>query len=257
MTDSSVLMQRQSLLIEPMTIEAPNSHDIHQQEITRQDRRSLRFDHAHSPLRSSASRHLKRSVDLILVVFGGCMLTPLILTIAGAIKWSSPGSVFFTQERIGRDGKPFTMWKFRTMRKDAEQVLQEYLSKDPRVQAVWNDTGKLEEDPRIIAGIGRFLRKSRLDELPQLWNVLSGDMSLVGPRPLPQYHLQQLDPDFIQNRHRVTPGMTGMWQVVGAGDGNPDAFEKWDHYYIQHWSLWLDLKLLLKTCRVMLRGEGK
>ena len=115
---------------------------------------------------------------------------------------------------------------------------------------------KLKNDPRVIPGIGRFLRRTSLDELPQLWNVLAGDMSLVGPRPLPQYHLDQFEDEFLQLRETMPPGITGQWQVYSRNDGGPEMFQKWDTYYIRNWSIRLDMQILLRTPWVVLSGNG-
>jgi lipopolysaccharide/colanic/teichoic acid biosynthesis glycosyltransferase len=115
---------------------------------------------------------------------------------------------------------------------------------------------KLKNDPRILKGVGFLLRKSSLDELPQLWNVVLGEMSLVGPRPFPHYHLEQFSQEFRNLRRSVIPGMTGLWQVLARSDGNLETQEKLDTYYIRNWSIWLDLSLLGRTALVVLTGKG-
>lgn len=190
-------------------------------------------------------------------MFAGLMVAPLMLVIAAAIKCCSRGPIFFSQERFGRDGRPFKIWKFRTMVADAEEVLHDYLEHHPDLREQWERERKLANDPRIIPWLGQFLRKSSLDELPQLWNVLVGDMSLVGPRPLPQYHLDQFDEGFCRYRAQVTPGITGLWQVASRTSSYPEMIIKCDSYYIHNWNLWLDLQILLRTTTAVLSGNGE
>jgi lipopolysaccharide/colanic/teichoic acid biosynthesis glycosyltransferase len=134
---------------------------------------------------------VKRIIDVTLAISGGVVTFPLMFIIAAAVKLSSPGPVFYGQERIGRGGVPFRIWKFRTMHADAEEILEDFLETHPEFNQQWEEERKLNRDPRVVPGIGHFLRSCSLDELPQFWNVLKGEMSLVGPRPLPQYHLDQ------------------------------------------------------------------
>lgn len=163
---------------------------------------------------------------------------------------------FFCQVREGRGGRKFRVWKLRTMYPDAEKLLQQHLVSDPAAKKEWNTYFKLKDDPRILKGVGNFLRKSSIDELPQLWNVLRREMSLVGPRPFPHYHLEQFDSDFRRMRRRVLPGMTGLWQVSARSDGNLAVQERLDTYYILNWSIWLDLSLLCQTFLTVLTGKG-
>ncbi len=209
-----------------------------------------------SPLLAPLPQLVKRTVDLALVVWVGVILTPLMLVIAASIKCVSAGPVFYGQERIGRGGKPFRVWKFRTMAVDAEEILEDHLRRHPEHREEWEQVHKLRNDPRIIPRIGRLLRRSSLDELPQLWNVVKGEMTLVGPRPLPRYHLEKLEAEFCGRRHQVTPGVTGLWQVASRTNGAPEMFMKWDCYYIRNWSPWLDVQILLRTPFVVLFGEG-
>lgn len=161
----------------------------------------------------------------------------------------------FAQERVGHDGTYFRMIKFRTMYTNAEEVLQAKLDEDPELKEEWNRNFKLRKDPRITP-IGRLLRRTSLDEMPQLWNVLRNEMSLVGPRPLPDYHDTQL-PDRVRRlRQRVKPGMTGLWQVSGRSEVGNLGIQKWDSYYVRNWSIWLDIVVLVRTIRVVLTGRG-
>jgi len=192
----------------------------------------------------------KRIVDLIVSTTLLIILSPLFTVIAAVIKITSPGSIFFQQTRVGYNGRMFTFLKFRTMVPDAEKMKEDLLV----LNEMDGPAFKIKNDPRITP-VGRFLRKTSLDELPQLINVLMGQMSLVGPRPpLPdevsQYNLE------YRRRLSMKPGITCLWQVNGR---NNISFEKWmelDMQYIDEWSLWLDFKILIKTIPAVLEGSG-
>jgi lipopolysaccharide/colanic/teichoic acid biosynthesis glycosyltransferase len=176
---------------------------------------------------------------------------PFLPIIATAIKLTSPGPVFFVQERIGINKRRFRVYKFRTMVPDAEKKQAELES----LNEVSGPVFKIKKDPRITP-IGRILRKLSIDEVPQLFNVLKGDMSLVGPRPLPIRDYNGFSEDWHRRRFSVRPGITCLWQINGRGS---IPFEKWmelDMEYIDKWSLWLDLKILAKTFPSVLRGSG-
>ena len=175
---------------------------------------------------------------------------PLLAALAIWIKLDSPGSAFFTQLRVGRDGKTFRLWKFRTMVTNAEEerTQLEHLSDGPGLLF------KLKEDPRVTS-VGRVLRRWSLDELPQLGNVLRGDMSLVGPRPALPTEVEQYD-DWVLNRLKVKPGMTGLWQVSGRVEASFADYVRYDLFYIRNWSLSLDLWILWRTLRAVVKGEG-
>lgn len=202
------------------------------------------------------NRVLKRILDWTLACVLLLAAAPIIAVCAIAIKMVSPGPAFFRQEREGEDGKKITVWKLRTMRPDAERVLAEYLDSHPAEREMWNRFYKLKKDPRVLPVIGEFLRRSSLDELPQLWGVLAGEMSLVGPRPFPQYHLRNFSREFRELRRSVTPGLTGLWQVSERSNGDLSVQERQDTYYIRNWSLWLDLYILLRTFRIVLTAKG-
>lgn len=209
-----------------------------------------------SPLLSPFPNVVKRLVDLAFVMVAGLVALPVILVAAPIIYWRSPGPIFFAQVRIGRDGRRFRLWKLRTMLPDAEIRLEDYLQRHPELREQWEVEHKIDNDPRTIPGIGEFLRRSSIDELPQLWNVLKGDMTMVGPRPLPEYHLERFDERFRRFRERVTPGITGLWQVSSRDDGRPEQFVHWDTEYIRNWSLVGDFKILIKTLAVVAIGRG-
>ncbi|MGE4488555.1 MAG: exopolysaccharide biosynthesis polyprenyl glycosylphosphotransferase [Kiritimatiellales bacterium] len=164
-------------------------------------------------------------------------------------------SPIYAQERIGRGNVPFRTYKLRTMVPDAETVLLQKLASHPELKAEWEKHYKLKKDPRITF-IGRFLRKTSLDELPQLWCVLIGTMGLVGPRPLPKYHHDELNPRTQRLRVKVRPGITGLWQVSGRSDSGTAGMDKWDTYYVTNWSIWLDIVIVAKTVRTVLCGSG-
>lgn len=198
---------------------------------------------------------LKRLLDLLVAVSTSPFWVPLVLLLAGLSWLEDRSNPFFHQERVGRDGSLFYTWKLRTMVHNADAVLERALQTDPCLRAEWDASFKLENDPRITR-LGRFLRRTSLDELPQLINVLNGDMSLVGPRPLPQYHQAELSDRVRELRERVRPGITGLWQVSGRSDAGTIGMERWDPYYVRNWSLWLDFVILVRTAKVVLHGSG-
>lgn len=201
------------------------------------------------------ARFGKRTLDIALVVLFAGMWVPLCGVIAALIKLEDGSSPLFTQRRVGKHGRAFSTYKFRTMVPNAEEVLRETLAHDAALRREWAATFKLRDDPRMTR-IGRLLRRFSLDELPQLWNVLRGEMSLVGPRPLPTYHHEVLPGRVRALRERVRPGMTGLWQVSGRSDAGTDGMEQWDAYYVRNWSLWLDAVIVIRTARVVLNGAG-
>ncbi|MCP6763081.1 MAG: sugar transferase [Fischerella sp. CENA71] len=205
-----------------------------------------------APIIAGSDFWIKRCFDLVSSVLILLLLSPIYLAIAILIKLDSPGPVFFQQNRVGLHGKNFKIWKFRTMINNAEK-LQASLEKNNEIKD--GVLFKMKNDPRITQ-IGKFLRLYSLDELPQIFNVLIGEMSLVGPRPLPSRDVERFKTrHFI--RQEVLPGITGLWQVSGRSD--IDNFEdgvKLDIHYIENWSLWLDLKILLETVKVVVQKSG-
>ncbi|MGA9462271.1 MAG: exopolysaccharide biosynthesis polyprenyl glycosylphosphotransferase [Terracidiphilus sp.] len=202
------------------------------------------------------NRILKRAVDLVGSIVGLAMAAPLVACSVLAIKLVSPGSAFYAQEREGQGRSIFRVFKLRTMYPGAEQMLRNHLAADPVAREQWDHSCKLKNDPRILPVVGRFLRSTSLDELPQLWNVLRGEMTLVGPRPFPAYHNARFDSDFRALRTQVKPGLTGLWQVSARTDGDLTVQESLDAYYIRNWSAWLDLFILIHTVRAVFAREG-
>lgn len=202
------------------------------------------------------NRLLKRATDLVLGALGLILATPLVVVCAVLIRMRSRGPVFYRQSREGLDGRVFEVLKLRTMYEDAEDRLERYLASSPEARAEWETRVKLEHDPRVVPGVGHWIRRFSIDELPQLLNVIRGEMSLVGPRPFPEYHLRVFSPRFRNLRRRVRPGLTGLWQVMIRSEGGVEEQEAYDAYYIRNWSLWLDLYVLAKTVTAVVRGRG-
>ncbi len=197
---------------------------------------------------------VKRVFDVVLSLIGLVLVTPIMLIIAVLIKIDSEGPVFFVQERFGKNLEKFKIIKFRTMVKNADEVLKKLLAENPDMKREFEETVKLKNDPRITR-IGRFLRKTSMDELPQLINVLKGDMSLVGPRPLTDVDVGKYG-DNVKIVAKVRPGMTGLWQVSGRNDIDYSVRINFDIFYVKNWSLWLDIVILFRTIPAVLKTEG-
>lgn len=196
----------------------------------------------------------KRGIDLTISLLVLMLLCPLFLLITLAVRLTSAGPIFYGHSRYGRDGNTFKALKFRTMVMNSDAILEEYLRKHPELREEWNRDHKLKNDPRVTF-IGTWLRRYSLDELPQLWNVITGDMSLVGPRPIvaaeiPKYGLGY---DLYT---RVRPGITGLWQVSGRNNTTYDERVAFDEYYVRNWSIWLDSYILARTAKVVLTAHG-
>lgn len=196
----------------------------------------------------------KRIVDIAVTSMALILLSPLFVVIAGLIKLSSPGPIFFSHERIGASGKSFRAWKFRSMVPDARQVLADFLAKHPELRAEWDRDHKLKDDPRIT-WIGKIIRKTSLDELPQLWNVLVGEMSLVGPRPIVREEIEKYGETF-RDYLRVTPGITGLWQISGRNNTTYAERLAYDEFYVRSWTPWIDLYILMRTVKTVAFCEG-
>ena len=212
--------------------------------------------HVRQELLRRRNHLLKRALDLALLVPVGLLAAPIVAITALWVRRVSPGNPFYAQEREGRGGRSFRMWKLRTMHHDADALLERHLANDPAAAAEWATRFKLARDPRILPGIGHLLRKASLDELPQLWNILRGEMSFVGPRPFPAYHLDSFDERFRTLRHAVLPGLTGLWQVDVRAGADLKLQEELDTLYIANWSLWMDVYLIARTPWAVLRGDG-
>jgi Undecaprenyl-phosphate galactose phosphotransferase WbaP len=202
------------------------------------------------------SRWVKRGLDIGLGATLLILTLPITLAAMLAVKLLSRGPALFWQVREGRRGRPIRVPKIRTMVPDAERRMEELFITDPALEEEWQASFKLKNDPRIIPLVGRVFRRFSIDELPQLWSVVRGDMSLVGPRPFPDYHLDALSAHARRLRNEVRPGVTGLWQVTARGTAGVDAQQSHDIYYIRNWSLWLDLYILARTASVVLSGRG-
>ncbi|BAU48127.1 UDP-phosphate galactose phosphotransferase [Sulfurifustis variabilis] len=209
------------------------------------------------PRRARASRGarvLKRVMDILGAVFLLVVLAPVLLHIALLVKLAAGGPVLFRHPRVGRHGKTFVCYKFRTMIRNADEVLEGMLASDPNVREEWNRHYKLKYDPRVVP-IGRILRRTSLDELPQLLNVLKGEMSLVGPRPIVSGELDR----YRENVHHyleTAPGLTGLWQISGRNDLSYADRVSLDIWYSRNWSLWLDVVILSRTFRAIVSSRG-
>jgi Undecaprenyl-phosphate galactose phosphotransferase WbaP len=202
------------------------------------------------------NRAIKQVSDYILTIPLILLSLPILAVAALCIKMASRGRVFYAHEREGLGHRTFRMWKLRTMYQDAEDHLEGHLAENPQYRVEWENHMKLKQDPRIISGIGRWLRKSSIDELPQLWDVLRGKMSLIGPRPFPKYHLEKFTDQSRELRAHIRPGITGLWQIIARSDADVKAQEELDMYYIRNWSLWLDLYILIKTIPAVIKQKG-
>jgi exopolysaccharide biosynthesis polyprenyl glycosylphosphotransferase len=203
----------------------------------------------------SLGEHFKRAFDLIAVTIGGLAILPITIAVALAVK-SDGGPMFYASPRVGKGGRAFPFYKFRSMVVGADDLKADLMSRNETDGPLF----KIKHDPRVTR-VGRFIRKFSLDEFPQFLNVLRGDMNLVGPRPLPIGDLAGLENDpeaayWFELRHKVPPGITGLWQVMGRSDLGFQEMVQLDIYYIQNWSPWLDLKILLLTLPAVLKGRG-
>jgi len=206
-------------------------------------------------LKSPFNRFNKRTFDMFLSI----LMLPLLLFVIGIlgllIKLDSPGPVFYRHSRIGRNGRSFGVFKFRSMHVDSKERLDKILGTDPLSKQEWESYYKLKNDPRITR-MGKFLRRTSLDELPQIFNVLQGKMSLVGPRPVLKEEITKYYKEFADYYHLVRPGITGLWQVSGRNDVNYDMRVRLDAWYVLNWSVWLDIVILFKTFNVVMKKEG-
>ena len=196
----------------------------------------------------------KRGLDITVAATALFLLLPLLILIAALVYAGDRKAPIFRHMRVGRDGRRFGCLKFRSMVTNGDAVLAAHLAANPLARAEWAATHKLSDDPRVTA-VGYVLRKTSLDELPQLWNVLRGEMSLVGPRPIVPAEVARYGRAF-PTCFAVPPGVTGLWQVSGRSDAGNVGMERWDPYYVRNWSLWLDVVILVRTVQVVFKGSG-
>ena len=196
----------------------------------------------------------KRALDIVLAVIGILLLLPLILGLVVILKLTDSGPLLYGHRRIGFAGREFRCWKFRTMVMDGDAVLQKYLRENPAKALLWNEQHKLVDDPRVTA-IGAVLRKLSLDELPQLLNVLTGEMSLVGPRPVVR---AELDHYASSTRHYLSarPGLSGLWQISGRSNTTYMERVQLDRFYVMNWNLWMDLRIIFMTIPAVAMARG-
>ena len=205
-------------------------------------------------LARKSNRIMKRIFDIVATVCGGIFILPFMLIIAIIIYLDSGGPIIYKQKRVGRNGKEFNFYKFRSMVKNADTILEEYLNTHEDEKKEWQKNFKLKNDPRVTK-IGKIIRKTSIDELPQLWNVLIGDMSLVGPRPLLPNEVERYS-SYIEDYKLVLPGLTGVWQVSGRSDTTFEERVIMDSWYIHNWSVLIDIVYLLKTVLVVVKSKG-
>ena len=205
-------------------------------------------------LERKINNYIKFIFDIVLTLVGTILISPILLAIAIWIYKDSPGPVIFKHMRVGKNGKEFPCYKFRSMCVDAKEKLEELLANDPEARAEWERDFKLKNDPRITRS-GKFLRKTSLDELPQIFNVLKGEMSLVGPRPIIKAEMERYG-EHINDYLMVKPGITGMWQCSGRSDIDYPERVRMDSWYVRNWSVWLDIMLLWRTFKAVFYKKG-
>lgn len=213
----------------------------------------LGFSSTHN-LTKKFSLALKRMLDFALLLLSAPITIPLTIVVAILVKLTSEGPAFYGHKRIGKNGREFKCWKFRSMVIDADKQLEKILAENPEMRAEWEKDRKFTNDPRITK-VGKILRKTSIDEIPQFFNILTGEMSFIGPRPVTKPELKRYGnkSDFILS---VQPGLSGMWQISGRSDTGYEERIILDSYYIQNWSIWLDLWIIIKTVYVVIKGKG-
>ncbi|MBN1264377.1 MAG: undecaprenyl-phosphate galactose phosphotransferase WbaP [Anaerolineales bacterium] len=200
------------------------------------------------------SRLAKRALDLLFSLGFGILVFPIFLLSSLLVLIESGFPIFYFQQRLGLHGKPFRMIKFRTMVSNADQVLEDEIMRNTALQIEWKENQKLKVDPRLTR-VGRLLRRFSLDELPQLWNIIRGEMSLIGPRPIIEEEIERYG-ERIELYYQVRPGLTGLWQVSGRSALSYEERMRLDMYYVRNWSIWLDLVILFRTIGAVLSGRG-
>ena len=201
-------------------------------------------------------RQMKRMIDLSVGLLALLLSLPLALLTAGAIYLADPGPVLFSHYRRGQYGKPVRIWKLRSMYLDSETRLTRLLTQDPLAASEWAEKHKLSRDPRVLPYIGHFIRRHSIDELPQLWAVVTGELSLVGPRVFLDYDLAIYTANELALRQSVPPGLTGLWQVTIRSHGTNSDKVRYDLAYVRYWSIWMDLDILYRTLGVVIGGRG-
>ena len=232
----------------------PNFHNISSIWMSVRDFNGILGLDSSNKFKVTMNLFYKRFMDICIVTIGGIILLPFIFLVTLLIKISSPGPVLYKQKRLGKDGRHFCTYKFRSMVIDADERLNKLLDTNPKMKKEWEEKYKLTNDPRIT-GIGKFLRRTSIDELPQLINILKNEMSIVGPRPIVDKEIVKYGEDYARVSS-IKPGLTGLWQVSGRTDTNYHDRVAYDIYYLQSWSVWLDLWIIFKTFGVVLFGKG-
>ena len=234
-----------------------NLYDVEPCYFFGQDVTLLEARSGHSALTYfSPSRALKRFMDIVISALALIALAPLFMVIAILMKVEGQGgSVFYSGKRVGRNKRQFRCWKFRSMEPDSDHLLHAWLEEHPEDKINWEKYRKLTNDPRITTRIARIIRKTSLDELPQLWNIFLGEMSLVGPRPILEEEIPYFG-DILDDYLSVRPGLTGLWQVSGRNETTFEQRVLWDRWYVRNWSLWGDIVILIKTPIVLLSRKG-
>lgn len=215
----------------------------------------LSYFQLNNNLKSFFNRFIKRTIDIILAVLALPFVLIISFIIGICIKATSSGPIFYTHERVGRGGRTIKILKFRSMYRDADKRLRDILKNDEAAKVEWSKSFKLKNDPRVT-GVGKFLRQTSLDELPQIFNVLMGDMSLIGPRPVLQEELDNYYKKCSSYYLMVRPGITGLWQISGRSNTGYDFRVVMDTWYVLNWSIWLDLVILLKTPAAVFKKDG-
>ncbi len=231
-------------------LEAPYTYERESREKPRQRRSTAE----HLPTSLFRYRVIKRVLDVVLILLTLPITLPILGLISLVVLLSTPGPIFYSHRRIGRSGAFFSMWKFRTMCENSAEVLEDYLHRHPQARAEWSKTHKLRFDPRVTT-VGRLLRQYSLDELPQLWNVFTGQMTLVGPRPIVAAEVEKYGEGF-RFYCRVKPGLTGIWQVSGRSELSYPQRVALDCDYVERWCLRRDLVILVRTLRSVVNQDG-